>query len=260
MNNNNLNKHNDESGFELIHINEENQTVSARALYHFLEPDTKFTMWMERALEYGFEEGNDFIPLLGNNGKRGRPKKDYALTLDTAKEIAMIQRSEKGKQARQYFIEAEKQLQQVKEVIKEALPQQEIFQVPQSFSEALMLAAKQQEVIEQKEQQLLLQAPKVQTFDRVMSAEGELDMGVVAKQLGIGKNKFFFMLRDLNVLISGGPQHNTPYQRYAHHFKVITTTKTGYNEVITKTLMKPSGLEWLTRMINKVPGVIEQYK
>lgn len=59
--------------------------------------------------EYGFDESKDFSPFL-TESTGGRPQTDYALTLDTAKEIAMLQRSDKGKQARQYFIECEKQL------------------------------------------------------------------------------------------------------------------------------------------------------
>jgi len=85
------------------------QVVSARELYDYLEPKTKFPDWCIRMFEYGFEEGKDFISILGKS-TGGRPSVDYALTLDTAKEIAMLQRTEKGKQARQYFIECEKRL------------------------------------------------------------------------------------------------------------------------------------------------------
>jgi phage anti-repressor protein len=87
-----------------------NNVVSARELYSFLQVKTDFSDWCKRMFEYGFTEDKDFTPILGKS-LGGRPSIDYALTLDTAKEIAMIQRTEKGKQARQYFIECEKQLQ-----------------------------------------------------------------------------------------------------------------------------------------------------
>ena len=115
-----------------IGINEEgNQVVSARELHGFLGIDTRFNDWMSRMFEYGFEEGLDYVEFYSNlsktysryqegifsinspkNPKGGRPSKDFALTLDTAKEIAMIQRSDKGREVRRYFIECERKLRQ----------------------------------------------------------------------------------------------------------------------------------------------------
>jgi phage anti-repressor protein len=93
----------------LIEINNVNneQRVSARELHEFLDVNTQFNKWIERMLEYGFEEGLDFWSFLTKT-PNGRPRTDFWLTLDCAKEIAMIQRNEKGKQARKYFIEVEK--------------------------------------------------------------------------------------------------------------------------------------------------------
>ncbi len=99
----------------LININGENggkQVVSARELYKFLGIQTDFTDWCKRMFDYGFENGRDYTILLKNEDKpvsKSNPV-DYALTIDTAKEISMLQRSDKGKQARQYFIEVEKKL------------------------------------------------------------------------------------------------------------------------------------------------------
>lgn len=84
-------------------------TVSARELHGFLGIESNFTTWFRRMCEYGFEQEIDFIPFLEkSNG--GRPSTDYQLTIEMAKEISMIQRNEKGKQARQYFIACEKKL------------------------------------------------------------------------------------------------------------------------------------------------------
>lgn len=97
---------------ELIKITERDgkQAVSARELYTFLEIQTPFTMWAERMFEYGFTENVDYVSLSQKSEKPqgGRPQIDYALTIDCAKEISMLQRNEKGKQARKYFIEVEK--------------------------------------------------------------------------------------------------------------------------------------------------------
>lgn len=105
---------------ELIIIVERDgqQTVSARDLYEFLEIKTAFTHWCNRMFEYGFEQGQDFVPFL-TESSGGRPATDYALTLDCAKEISMLQRSEKGKQARQYFITCERKLQRAKNALQQ---------------------------------------------------------------------------------------------------------------------------------------------
>jgi len=99
---------------ELIKIQEKDgkQLVSARELHTFLGVRTPFKDWIQRMIEYGFVEGVDFSSFLSKS-TGGRPSKEYALTLDMAKEISMIQRTEKGKQARQYFISCEKKLRDV---------------------------------------------------------------------------------------------------------------------------------------------------
>ena len=98
---------------ELIKITKDeqgNSVVSGRELHEFLEVKTPYKDWFPRMVEYGFTENVDFISLAQKCAKPngGRPKIDHALTLDMAKEISMIQRTEKGKQARQYFIDVEK--------------------------------------------------------------------------------------------------------------------------------------------------------
>ena len=99
---------------ELIKVTKDdngNSVVSGRELHDFLGVQTKYTQWFERMVSYGFTENVDFIGFSQKREKPtdGRPTIDHALTLDMAKEISMIQRTEKGKQARQYFIEVEKE-------------------------------------------------------------------------------------------------------------------------------------------------------
>ena len=102
---------------ELIPINKNENgelLVSARDLYEFLEIKTEFRKWLPRMIEYGFEENIDFTKLSQKcpTSTTGQSKVDYALKIDMAKEIAMIQWNDKGKQARKYFIECEKKLKQ----------------------------------------------------------------------------------------------------------------------------------------------------
>lgn len=100
---------------ELIRISDE-QTISARELHEYLEVETPYTQWFDRMIEYGFSEIIDYVGFSQKSDKPqgGRPSIDHEITIDMAKEICMLQRSEKGKQARLYFIEAEKQSRQPK--------------------------------------------------------------------------------------------------------------------------------------------------
>ena len=85
-----------------------NSVVSGRDLHEFLEVKTAYKDWFPRMCEYGFTDGKDFSSILSES-TGGRPRVDHAMTLDMAKEISMIQRTERGKQARQYFIDVEKE-------------------------------------------------------------------------------------------------------------------------------------------------------
>jgi phage anti-repressor protein len=88
------------------------QSVSARDLHAFLGVDTPYKLWHKRMFEYGFEENVDYVAMEQKSTTAQGNSYTFIvhmLTLDTAKEIAMLQRSEKGKQARRYFIEVEKQ-------------------------------------------------------------------------------------------------------------------------------------------------------
>lgn len=93
---------------EIIKINSDNK-VSGRELHEFLEVETRYNDWFQRMTEYGFIDGTDFYSKMSKTSG-GRPSVDHIITIDMAKEICMIQRTEKGKQARQYFIECEKRL------------------------------------------------------------------------------------------------------------------------------------------------------
>ena len=86
------------------------QTTSARELHKFLEVTERFSSWMERHFQYGFEENVDYLGCKVFNTQANQELQDYYLSLDCAKEIAMLQKSDKGREARKYFIECEKQL------------------------------------------------------------------------------------------------------------------------------------------------------
>ena len=142
------------------------QAVSARELYSFLAPTERFASWFDRQLQYGFINGKDYLGCEVFNTLANQTLTDFFVSIDMAKEISMIQRSDKGRQARQYFIECERK-------VKSCQPE-----VPQSFSEALLLAGKLQQQIEQ-------DAPKVAHYDAVADRKTLLNATQVAQSVGI---------------------------------------------------------------------------
>lgn len=143
------------------------QAVSARELHDFLEMTERFSSWFDRMLAYGFSESSDFEKCKAFNASN-RELEDYFISVDMAKEISMIQRSDKGKQARQYFLECERKLKG--QIVTPA--------IPQSFAEALQLAADQAK-------QLELAAPKVDAYDRLIDSTHLKTVGDVAKSIGL---------------------------------------------------------------------------
>lgn len=196
---------------EIIKITESDgkQAVSARDLYKFLEATERFSNWFERQLQFGFIEGTDYVGCKQFNTLANQELTDYALTINCAKEISMLQRNEKGKQARQYFIDAENRYRQ--------LQQTGGFKIPQSYSEALKLAAIQAEQIEQQQKQLQQQAPKVLFASAYETSEQSCLIGELAKVLkqngiNIGQNRLFEWLRQNGYLCTKGESRNQPTQ------------------------------------------------
>ena len=185
---------------ELLKINYEADriTLSARELHEFLGIKTHFKDWFPRMCEYGFEQEKDFRSILSKS-TGGRPSSDYEITLDMAKEIAMIQRNEKGKQARQYFIEVEKQWNSPERVIARGL-------------------IESQKMIENLNQQIVEMRPKALFADAVSTSKESILIGQLAKLIKqngyeIGQNRLFQWLRENGYLIKGGSRYNQPTQK-----------------------------------------------
>ena len=208
---------------ELIKITEYNgnQAVSARDLHKFLEITERFSSWFERMLQYGFVENQDFTSAksftLVNNGAQ-REIDDYALTLDCAKEISMIQRSKKGKEAREYFIECEKQLRSTK------------FALPTTYKEALQSLLIEVEAKERLQAQnelqakeLEKQAPKVAYYDEVLTSQSTYNANQIAKELGMSAVTLNKKLHELKVQYKQGGQW---LLYYPHQNKGYTKTVT----------------------------------
>lgn len=113
----------------LIPVTYENDTpqISGRELHSFLEVGTDYRHWFPRMCEFGFEDGLDFRSFL-TESSGGRPAEDHMLSLDMAKELCMLQRSEKGKQARQYFLDLERAWNSPEQLMARALKAAEYMQ------------------------------------------------------------------------------------------------------------------------------------
>ena len=173
---------------ELIKLTKNSQgieTVNARELHAFLEVKSKFADWFKnRVSEFGFIENSDFVSVSKILESGGRSI-EYHISIDMAKELSMLERNDKGKQARLYFIECER-------IAKSK-------QVPQSFSEALQLAANQAKQLEE-------QALKVNYFDKVCDTTGLVN----ATQVG---QKFKMSAVTLNKNLDGLNVYNRSIKR-----------------------------------------------
>ena len=205
---------------ELIKITEYNgnQAVSARDLHKFLEITERFSSWFERMLQYGFVENTDYQGCEFFNTLANQTLTDYALTLDCAKEISMIQRSKKGKEAREYFIECEKQLRSGK------------FALPTTYKEALQSLLIEVEAKERLQAQnelqakeLEKQAPKVAYYDEVLTSQSTYNANQIAKELGMSAETMNKLLHKLEVQYKQGGQW---LLYYPHQNKGYTKTVT----------------------------------
>lgn len=191
---------------ELINIklNENHEpVVSGRELHKILEIKTQYTKWLERMSEYGFEENVDYIAISqkrltaqGNNTEYT----DHVLKMDMAKEIAMLQRNEKSKEVRKYFIQVEKDFNSPEKIM----------------ARALLMADKK---VHKLEAQIEADKPKVIFADAVSASKSSILIGELAKLLkqngiDIGQNKLFQWLRLNGYLINRkGESWNQPTQR-----------------------------------------------
>lgn len=190
-----------------IDLNENQEPIiSGRELHEVLEVKTKYKDWFPRMVEYGFIEDVDYTPLIFEHPQNKQPTIDHALKLDMAKEIAMIQRNEKGKQIRQYFIEVEKEYNSPEKIMARAL------NIANKQLETLKLVNKQQE------QQIKELQPKALFAESVEASKTSILIGELAKilkQNGVdtGQNKLFERLREEGYLMKGGSSRNLPTQK-----------------------------------------------
>lgn len=178
---------------------DQQQGVNARDLHAFLEVKTAFKDWIARRIEdFDFKEDSDFCSFLSESSG-GRPSKEYVLTLNMAKELSMVERNEKGKQARQYFIQCEKQLKVA----------QQQFAIPQTLPEALRLAADLADKNAALEQKAKEDAPKVEFCDKVVVDNDAMTITRAAKLINYPPRKLKDYIRQIGWLYANS---DTPMQ------------------------------------------------
>ncbi len=207
---------------ELIRINYDSEcpTVSGRELHDALGINTKYPDWFPRMCEYGFFEGQDYCSILRNrsDGLHGKGLTDHLLSIDMAKQLCMIQRTDIGRKFRQYFIKVEEAWNSPEAIMARAL---------QFANQQLALLTHQNEVLTEKVavqgQQILEMKPKVSYYDVVLNCRDLISTSAIAKDYGksaIWMNRYLhekgvqFKQSDIWLL----------YQKYAE--KGYTSTKT----------------------------------
>ena len=229
---------------EIIKINYETEqpTVSARDLHDGLEIKTAFKDWFPRMAEYGFEAGKDFCSKMSES-TGGRPAIDYQITVDMAKQICMIQRSEKGRQYRQYFLDLEK-----------------AWNTPeQDMARALKVAGQTIDKLKGENAGLLEDVqrmrPKEIFADAVATSHSSILIGDLAKLIkqngvDIGQKRLFAWMRGNGYLIKrNGSDWNMPTQK---------SMEMGLFEVKESTVNNPDGSVRINKT-TKVTGKGQQY-
>lgn len=225
-----------------INFDGEQPTVSARDLHAGLEISERFQSWFNRQLQYGFQESTDYVGCKEFNTLARQELQDYEISVDMAKQICMIQRSEKGRRYRQYFIDLEKAWNTPEQVL----------------ARALKIADKEIEKLKSSNTALLEDVqrmkPKETFADAVAASHTSILIGELAKilkQNGVetGQRRLFTWMRDNGYLIKTGSSRNMPTQK---------SMELGLFEIKETVINNPDGSIRISRT-TKVTGKGQQY-
>lgn len=220
---------------ELIKENYENTdcpTVSGRELHEALEVTTRYNDWFSRMCEYGFTKNKDFYSILSKS-TGGRPSTDHAITIPMAKELCMIQRTDIGRQFRQYFIAVEEAWNSPEMIMQRALS------IANERVKALQVSVSQLTVENQ------IMQPKAKYFDALVDRNLLTGIRDTAKELHVKQNTFVKFLLEKKYLYRSKKGKLLPYAQYVDsglfELKEFTNDKTGFSD--TQTMITPKGKE-----------------
>lgn len=226
---------------ELLDTND-TPTISGRELHRKLEIETPYHKWFPRMCAYGFTENQDFFEVMDKivqNPLGGRPATDHQLTIDMAKEICMLQRTEQGKAVRRYLLDLERKWNSPEAVIARAL-QMANAKMERLTSEIQTLKSANSELAVQNE----IMLPKAAYFDALVDRGVNLSFRESAKQLQVKERAFIAFLLDKKYLYRDKNGHLCAYAQYINDLFV---TKEGFNDKTNwkgvQTLVTPKGRE-----------------
>lgn len=223
------------------------QAVDGRELHQFLDSKAQFATWItERIAQYGFIENQDYVAF-SSSGEKGRPRREYAVSLTMAKELAMVERNEKGKQARLYFIECER-------IAKQA-------NAPMTREEQIAhaLIASQQIVTEQRAKIERLE-PKALAHDRIADADGTLCITDAAKSLQVQRKDLFSYMRGHRWIYSRPGTSDIAHQDKINagllaHKVTAVQRPDGTEKIATQVRVTPKGLTRLAAALNQPSAI-----
>ncbi|WP_064580848.1 phage antirepressor KilAC domain-containing protein [Streptobacillus moniliformis] len=193
-----------------IEIKDEKQLVNARDLYDFLEINTPYTQWFERMCGYGFNENIDYTlysqKCESSNITGFKVIQYHLITIDMAKELAMLQRTEKGKQARQYFIKCEEAWNNEDMILARAFQIQKKKLI--NYSEKIKIL--ETKIEQDKSKVIFAEALEISKTSILV---GELAKLIKQNGVEIGANRLFEWLRDKGYLGTKGENYNIPTQK-----------------------------------------------
>lgn len=230
---------------ELIRVTQndnDEQVISGRELHEFLEVKTRYNDWFERMTEYGFAENVDFVAVTqkrvtaqGNQTEYS----DHALKLDMAKELSMIQRTEKGKQARQYFLEVEKAWNSEDMILLRSR------QILERKVDKLQIELQEMEVENSKlAVENEIQRPKAEYFDDLVERNMLTNFRETAKLLQVKERKFIAFLIAKKYVFRDKKGKLMPFAQYVNDLFEIKESKNEKTSWAgTQTLITPRGRE-----------------
>lgn len=230
---------------EIININysSDRPTVLGRELHDMLGVNSNYTTWFNRMCDYGFKEHVDFETCFPNleseNQHGGQNKVDHQLTIPMAKEICMLQRTERGKECRQYFIRIEEEWNSPDAIMQRAL-QIANSRVEKLRGENLELQAANSDLTVKNQ----VMQPKADYFDQLVDRNLLTNFRDTAKQLGIKPRTFTTWLVDHKYLYRDKSGKLNPYEaknKGLFEVKEFVNEKTGFSS--TQTLVTPKGRE-----------------
>lgn len=221
--------------------NEVKQTVNARDLHGFLGNKDHFATWIKDRIEqFGFVENQDFVTY-SENPEKGRPSKEYALTLEMGKELSMVERNDKGKQARLYFIDCEKRAHNPMAVLND----------PALMRNLLLTYTEKVLTLENRVDEL---APKAAVADRLNGAAGNMNIRNAAKALKMKEGLFVKWLQENKWIFRNKKGrlegYATHIPRYIEHKTTIEVISGEEDRVYLQVMITPVGLSRLANIFN----------